>query len=334
MKVFKKRGICVQDDGRELWLDPGKARSDGIVTHGHSDHLVARAHMTEPTLEVLKIRQGRQSGQVMPLDQTRNIGGFDVTLHDAGHVLGSAMVEVEGLLYTGDFNPYGSVTAGKAEPLECDLLITEATYGKPSMVLPPREEVIQDLWAWFEAVLHQGPAIVGAYSLGKAQEVVAIANSLGVDVVVAEAVAKICDIYVRHGVPLEYQRLGDLSPAELKEPRVMVLPNGQTMGKRVHPMIKELKEAGGQTAFVSGWCSIYSYVKQGVDAQFPLSDHADFAGLMDFAEACSPKRIFTVHGSKKELARELERRLGVPAQPLGSTPQTLLENFTTPLPSS
>lgn len=333
MRVHAQRGICIQQDGSKLWLDPGRARTDGVVTHGHSDHLVSKAHMTQPTLEVLKLHHGRSHGQAAPLEEPFRIKDFEVTLHPAGHCLGSVMVEVDNLLYTGDFNPAGSVTAGKAEPRICDILIIESTYGRPDRKLPSRQEVIQDLWAWFEAVLHTNAAIVGAYSLGKAQEVVALANSLGVPVAVAESVAQICDIYVRHGVPLEYEHLGDISEKELQEPRVIVVPNSKAMGNKMSPMIKQMRDKGARTAFVSGWCSFYSYSGQGVDAQFPLSDHADFQGLLDFAGACEPKRIFTVHGATKELARELERVHGIPSQPLASAPQTLLEGFTS-LPRS
>jgi len=329
LRVFAKRGICLQENGRELWLDPGRAREDGIVSHGHSDHLVSKAHMTEPTLDVLKLRHGRAHGQLAPLEETFKINDFQITLHPAGHCLGSAMVMVDNLLYTGDFNPTGSITAGKAVPRDCDILIIESTYGRPDRRLPPRQEVIQDLWAWFEAVLTKSPAIVGAYALGKAQEVVALANALGVPVAVSESVARICDIYVRHGVPLEYRRLGELDGSELNDPRVIVLPNGQAIGKKVPPMIQKMKAKGAQAAFVSGWCSFYSYASRGADAQFPMTDHADFDELMDFASACGPKRIFTVHGSKKELARELEHELDIPSQPLSSAPQTLLESFTT-----
>lgn len=334
MRVHAQRGICLEEDDRKLWLDPGRARTDGVVTHGHSDHLVSKAFMTRPTLEVLKLRHGGSVGQTAPIDEPFKINDFEVTLHPAGHCLGSVMVQVNDLLYTGDFNPTGSITAGKAEPRECEVLIMESTYGRPDRNLPPRQEVIQDLWSWFEAVLHSNAAIVGAYSLGKAQEVVALANSLGVPVAVAESVARVCDIYVRHGVPLEYQRLGDISENELNDPRVIVVPNGQAMGKKISPLIKRLRNSGARTAFVSGWCSFYSYAGQGVDAQFPLSDHADFQTLLDFAEACDPKRIFTVHGATKELARELEMAYHIPSQPLGSAPQTLLESFTSPRQSS
>ena len=334
MRVHAQRGICLQEGDNKLWLDPGRARTDGVVTHGHSDHLVSKAHMTQPTPEVLKLRHGRSHGQVAPMGEQFRINDFEVTLHPAGHCLGSVMVEVNDLLYTGDFNPTGSVTAGKAEPRDCDILIMESTYGRPDRNLPPRQEVIQDLWAWFEAVLHSHPAIVGAYSLGKAQEVVALANALGAPVAVAESVARICDIYVRHGVPLEYQHLGDISEKELQDPRVIVVPNSKAMGKKISPLIKRIRDKGARTAFVSGWCSFYSYASQGVEAQFPLSDHADFQALIDFAEACHPQRIFTVHGATKELARELESAHGIPSQPLGSSPQALLESFTTLHPSS
>jgi len=90
------------------------------------------------------------------------------------------MIECSGILYTGDYNPYGTVTAGIAKPRDCDTLIIESTYGKPDQTLPDRNEVLRDLQAWIKTTSSNGGGIVGAYSLGKAQEVIATANNGGV----------------------------------------------------------------------------------------------------------------------------------------------------------
>ena len=64
-----------------------------------------------------------------------------------------------------------------------------------------------------------------------------------------------------------------------------------------------------------------------MDAGFPISDHADFSSTMKFIEECSPKQVYTVHGSTKELAKQVEKQLGISAQPLPKYGEVALETF-------
>ncbi len=258
------------------------------------------------------------------------VRGIEVELHDAGHVIGSAMVAVDGgrVLYTGDFNPHGTVTAGRAEPRPCETLIIEATYGRPEQVLPPRDRVLRDLQGWMLAVCANGGGIVGAYTLGKAQEVVAAANAAGLRPMVSDEVGEVCDIYVQHNVPLEYDRWGALTPEQRTAPGLLVTSSTATSGRRPDEVVQELRQRGFQTARVSGWCAFAPWALRGVDAGFPMSDHADFTGLIDFVEACAPQQVYTVHGAQRELAHEIQKRLDIPACSLPERGETKLEEFT------
>ncbi|MEE3207644.1 MAG: MBL fold metallo-hydrolase, partial [Candidatus Thermoplasmatota archaeon] len=258
------------------------------------------------------------------------VRGIEVELHDAGHVIGSAMVAVDGgrVLYTGDFNPHGTITAGRAKPRPCETLIIEATYGRPEQVLPPRGRVLRDLQGWMLAVCANGGGIVGAYTLGKAQEVVAAANAVGLRPMVSDEVSEICDIYVQHNVPLEYDRLDALTPEQRIAPGLLVTSSTATSGRRPDEVVLELRRRGFQTARVSGWCAFAPWALRGVDAGFPMSDHADFTGLIDFVEACAPQQVYTVHGAPRELAQEIQNRLDIPARSLPERGETTLEEFT------
>ena len=75
-----------------------------------------------------------------------------------------------------------------------------------------------------------------------------------------------------------------------------------------------------RTAVLTGWAIDGARWFQGVDASFPLSDHADFPSLVAYAKATGAWRVFTLHGHADGLAAEL-RREGLRAEPLRETAQ-------------
>ncbi len=315
MRVRYEGGFLVQDALKEVILDPVRKTPGSVVSHGHMDHLTSGGIMTPQTLEVLKVRRGG-AGRELPYGKEIELNGFRVVLKDAGHVFGSAMIRVDDLLYTGDFNPEGGATCGKARPEFVQSLIVDATYGRPGYNFPPKHDVEADLLNWLEMELANGPVALGGYEFGKSQELIALVNRLGVEVVVTDSIADLADVYGRHGISLTYRRLSDLSEAERKDPRAYILPPGW-----LRPPLDEdvswLGSIGLKTAYVSGWCAFFDYSRRyGLDAQFPLSDHADFDDVMEFIEACRPRRVYTAFSSAKELARAVERRFKIKSEAL------------------
>ena len=328
MEVFQHKGICIKEDKRTVYLDPSSGRPDGAVTHAHSDHLRPRTHMTKPTADVMKVRTGSKKATVHDYQEKFRINDFELEFISAGHVLGSAMIECSGILYTGDYNPYGTITAGIAKPQDCDTLIIESTYGKPDQTLPDRNEVLRDLQAWIEVTSSNGGGIVGAYSLGKAQEVIATANNAGVVPAVSEIVASVSDIYKKYDVALEYVPYAELNENEKENPGLLVTSTTATSGRRPDPAVRNLRSKGAKVARVSGWCAFADWALRGVDAGVPISDHSDFGGTMKFIEECNPKQVYTVHGSTKELAKQVEKQLGIKAKPLPKYGEVSIESFT------
>jgi len=314
--VFSDGGILVQDGLRMLHLDPPRAMPDSVVTHGHMDHLSEGGVMTPETLDIMRVRRGTGSGTPLEYGKEIEVGGFAVRLRPAGHTFGSVMVRADGLLYTGDVNPEGGATCGKAEPEECDTLILDGTYGRPNLNFPPKKEVEADLLTWAEMSLAEGPVVVGGYEFGKAQELIALFNRLKVEVCVSDGIANLADVCRRHGVPLQYRRLSDLKEEERKDPRIYVLPSSWVRDP-MPEKVRWIREGGGKLAYCSGWSTIFDFVRShGVDAQFPLSDHADFDGLLEFTAACRPRRVYTAFTHAPDLAREIERRLRIRAEPV------------------
>ena len=316
MHVFHDNGIVVQEGVKEVVLDPDRRTPGSIVSHGHMDHLTSGGLMTPETLEILRVRRGSGTGTAVPFDREVELNGFRVTLREAGHTFGSAMVRVDDLLYTGDFNPEGGATCGRAVPEPCQNLVVDATYGRPGFSFPEKTTVEADLLTWLEMELADGPVALGGYVFGKSQELIALVNRLGVEVAVADPIASLADVYVRHGVPLSYRRISDLGERERKDPRVYILPPGW-LRPPLDDSVSWLGSLRLRSAYVSGWAAFYDLTRRyGIDAQFPLSDHGDFEDIMAFVEACRPRAVYPVFSHASDLARAIERRLRIRAIPL------------------
>ncbi len=316
MRVFYDGGIVVQDGIKELVLDPQKPAAGSVVSHGHMDHLTEGGVMTPETQAILRVRKGTSNAKPLAYNREADVNGFSVRLRDAGHVFGSAMVRVDDLLYTGDFNPEGGPTCGRAVPEPCSTLVVEATYGKPYLTFPPKSIVEADLLNWVEMELAHGPVAIGGYEFGKAQELIALMNRLEVDVATTDKIADLADVYRAGGIPLDYRRLSTITEGDRKDPRVYILPRGWLRPPLEGPA-SWLGAIGAKTAYVSGWCAVFDFTRDyGLDAQFPLSDHADFDDLLRFVAACRPKNVFTVFSHPVDLAREINRRLGIHAAPI------------------
>ncbi|MHB8604491.1 MAG: hypothetical protein ACYDCK_04480 [Thermoplasmatota archaeon] len=288
------------------------------VTHAHHDHLggASGAHMTPPTRDFLRLRKPSATGESVAYREPLELGGFRVEFIPAGHLLGSAMVRVAAsgasdtagdILYTGDFNPAGSITQGRAEPRACHTLVIESTYGDPRFDIPPRDLVAANVEAWMIRKLLSGPVALGAHPLGRAQELIALANRIGLTPVVSAEVASGAAIYNAHGHNLAWVVEGSPRAAALGTNVLHIVPRdwlakGSDFSRRI-------RAEHGALAFLSGWCHVYQYFeKYDIDAQFALSDHAGFRELVAFAEACAPKRVLTTHGRAASLARELRAR--------------------------
>lgn len=338
MLVSAGNGVQVTSGASTLFLDPKRATPDSVVTHAHSDHLPADAHsrtrsgasspqalddrrsrMTPPTLDFLKVRKPKRSGIALPYGKDAEVAGMRVRLHDAGHIFGSAMAQVvtpdASLVYTGDFSTRSSFTAGEARPIACDVLVTESTYGDPRFDLPPKDLVLESLEAWMLQRLLRGPVALGAYPLGRAQELVFLANRAGLVPIVSPDIAALTGVYNAHGHDLRFAVLGSERALALEGGRALHIVPREWL-KKDHAFAQGHRARGGQAAYLSGWCHRYSYfTKFAIDAQFALSDHASFSELVEFALACKPKRVLTMHGSAAVLAHELRQR-GLQAEAL------------------
>jgi len=301
-----------------------------FISHSHGDHTmgfasVADKSSTRETHDIFVYGQGGRVRNFSPVAYGRElkVGDLEVIPHNAGHMLGSALFEVRTpnstIVYTGDLNTVDTLTTRGAEPVECDTLVVESTYGRPRYVFPPREEIYTSMVKWALKELKRGSIpVFKVYPAGKAQEVIRLFNLFTkIPVVTHPSVTRVSNVHVKCGLPLEYVDASSEEGKELitSESCIYVVP----MSWSSHDGREYSK------AYVTGWAIRFKI--GGVKAAFPLSSHADFEQLVSFAEESKAKRVYTVFGFTEALAKVIRQRLNVSARPLPKINQRTLVEF-------
>jgi len=314
-----KEGVHLPQVG--WWLDARRAQARCFVSHAHSDHIGPHREIlaTRATASLMRLRMGgrRQEtildyGQAWPAEF-----GCDMKLFPAGHIFGSAMLhattEHGSLLYTGDFKLRPSLAAEPCTVPRADVLIMETTFGLPHYVFPPQEAIDRGIVDFCRQALADRVApVLYAYSLGKTQELLQIVGGAGLPVMLHTHGYQMTRRYAELGMKLPPFALLDTSNYA---GHVIIAPpmSGQAEPLSwIHPK---------RTAVATGWAmdsgAIY---RNGCDAAFPLSDHADFPDLLAFVEQVRPKLVYTLHGFAREFAATLRGR-GIEAWAIGQQNQ-------------
>ncbi len=318
-QILELRPEGLYCEAGDFFIDPLRRVKRAVITHGHADH-ARRGHeavlATQPTIDVMKVRYGANfasSSQALRYGQTLSIGDARLTLYPAGHVIGSAqaLVEVDGrrIVVSGDYKRSPDPTATPFEPVPCDVFITEATFGLPVFTHPPAEHEIARLLAsmqlFSERVHH-----VAAYSLGKAQRLLALLRAQGFTdpVYVDRATMALCEVYAHHGIGLG--NVQQLETAKLPKGALVIAPpaarNRITTSGLGTPM----------TSFASGWMTVMKRARQGGgDLPLVISDHADWPELTRTIAEIAPSEVWITHGEEAALLAWAQAR-GLAARPL------------------
>ncbi|RYX90880.1 MAG: ligase-associated DNA damage response exonuclease [Comamonadaceae bacterium] len=294
----------------DFYIDPWRPVGRAVITHAHADHArMGHGHYlaATPAEGVLRARLG-QDINLQNLDYGEQIthNGVQISLHPAGHVLGSAQVRLshggQTWVASGDYKVAPDATCAPFEAVRCDVFITESTFGLPIYRWRPDAEIFADINAWWAANAAVGRAsVLMCYSFGKAQRVLSGLDSSIAPIVVHGAVQTLNTAYRAAGVDLpETLRVDDVAdPADFK--RAMVLCPPSAAGG---PWIKRFGEFSD--AFASGWMQLRGARRRGgYDKGFVLSDHADWPGLMGAIGATGAERVIVTHGSVPVLVRYL-----------------------------
>jgi putative mRNA 3-end processing factor len=293
----------------DFYIDPWRPVARAIITHAHADHArVGHGHYlaAAPGEGVLRARLGDITLQTLAYGERLVHHGVTVSLHPAGHVLGSAQVRLEhgGHVWvaSGDYKVAPDRTCVPFEPVRCHVFITESTFGLPIYRWLPDEQIFADIDAWWLANAEAGRAsVLMCYSFGKAQRILSgVSAGIG-PIVVHGAVEPLNVAYRAAGVDLPPTVLATQVEDKNAFKRALVLcPPSAAAG----PWIKRFGEFSD--AFASGWMQLRGARRRGgYDRGFVLSDHADWPGLMGAISATGAQRVIVTHGSIPVLVRHL-----------------------------
>ena len=296
----------------DFFIDPWRPVDRAVITHAHADHARAghRHCLASATSEgVLRARLGDINLQTLPYGEAIVHHGVRLSLHPAGHVLGSAQVRLEhgGQVWvaSGDYFVSGvgddNRTCQPFEPLRCDCFITESTFGLPIYRWPPQREVFNEINAWWRANATAGRAsLLMAYSFGKAQRILAGVDASIGPIVVHGAVEPLNRAYRAAGVALPATNAAqDLDKAALSRALVVAPPS-------VHGSAWTRRFGEHSDAFASGWMQLRgARRRRAVDRGFVLSDHADWPGLQRAIGATGAHRVIVTHGYEAIMVRWL-----------------------------
>lgn len=301
----------------DFYIDPWRPVDRAVITHAHADH-ARRGHghylAVSSAEAVMRARLGPISMQGLAYGQRLVHRGVTVSLHPAGHVLGSAQVRVEhaGQVWvaSGDYKVAPDRTCSPFEPVRCDVFITESTFGLPIYRWADEAQVFAQINRWWAANAARGRAsVLLAYSFGKAQRLLCGLDTSIAPVLVHPTVEAINQAYRAAGVELPATRpLSDWgSPARARQAGLgsaLLLMPPQAL------TASALRRWGqAATAFASGWMQLRGARRRaGWDAGFALSDHADWPGLHAAIAATGAGRVIVTHGSVDVMVRYLCER--------------------------
>jgi Cft2 family RNA processing exonuclease len=294
-----------------LWLDATRVKDWSFVSHAHADHVAAHRNIicSPNTASLFRRPMPKAKINAVPFHIPYDLDHLKLQLYPAGHILGSSQILIEKentrIVYTGDFKLKKILTAEPAEPVPCDILIMECTFGRPAYVFPERELVIQQIIEFIEEANEaRSVPVLYAYMMGKGQEITKALGDRGYQVCLFEQIYQVVKLYETLGVPFKnFERM----QGENFYGKVVILPPFLSRSKMVHRIKRK------RTAFLSGWALDPSTRHRlGVDEVFPLSDHADFEELITYVRTVKPGRIYTLHGFP-DFAAHL-RKLGFKAK--------------------
>ena len=319
------RGEVVWDHGvalpgHRLWLDPLVVRSFAFISHAHTDH--ARRHkealLTPQTLALIPESRRPRGWRMLGFGETLRRGEGSVTLHSAGHMLGSAQLHFEddgwSVLYTGDIKLR---QPGRIETFipRADVLILETTYGRPHFRFGDPDQTLELIARWCRLALDANVTpVLLCHALGKTEEVMLLLARYGFRFALEKRCVPCAQQYAAAGRSLPEWIELDGGPID---DRVVIAPPA---GK------DEIRRCLGRyrTALISGWAKDAEFSRLfGADATFDLSDHCDFDELMEVVERSGAEQVYTVHGYTEDFARSL-RRKGVKAWALEANEQLAL----------
>jgi putative mRNA 3-end processing factor len=292
-------------------IDPVRAVDTAIITHGHADHARAgHGHViaTPETLAIMSARYGANFAAqqtALPYNQQLMLGDVNVKLIPAGHVLGSAQIVLEyantKIIAAGDYKRRSDPTCRPFQVEHCDVFITEATFGLPVFAHPEPETQIKKLLE-VQHLFPERSIIIGAYSLGKAQRLIALLREAGYDetIFIHGAMKKLCELYISFGIELgslQTTPIGKIDNQQISLAGKFILAPPSAMGTKWAQRLSD-----PLVVSASGWMQVRQRAKQGgVELPLVISDHADWNDILRTIKEVNASEIWVTHGREDAL---------------------------------
>lgn len=298
-----------------------------VQTHVHEDHMrrfrrskgIQDIIVSLPTRDLLvAIRDAelpyRSNLVVLDEGQEFQINGSSLAIADSGHMLGSVQVCVTTsrgvrIGYSSDFFwPLARV-------FEVDVLIINSPYGSPEHLRDYDQcEVEHRMVELVLSQLRTGPVAVLGYR-GRLQHGMALLiGHVKPPVLVSRSVARVSKVYEKHGIHIaDTVAIESPEGRELVERREKYLAFVELTEWRQHPWLKSASKVSLSAYAVPRETPILDYGNG--DFRVALTDHADFAGTLEYVRASKAPKVLVhpLSGTPDVLADELRRRLGCQA---------------------
>ena len=293
----------------DFYIDPWKPVHKAIITHAHSDHArwgSDRYLCHTASLPLLKLRLGDVPIDAIQWNEAIHINGVKVSLHPAGHIIGSSQIRIEYnnevWVVSGDYKTEDDGNSGGFEPVKCNVFITESTFGLPIYKWKSQQEIFENIREWIMGNKETGKtSVLIAYSLGKAQRVMQCIKDMGLKIFLHGAVWNVHQtlLEARYDLP-NAERVTPETPKEDHRGQIVIAPpsaDGTPWMKKFSPY---------SVGVCSGWMQVRGNVRRrNADAGFALSDHADWSGLLNIVKATGAEKVFVTHGFQAAFSRYL-----------------------------
>jgi len=330
MKLNYSGCFSITDNNQKANVDQGKQSFQNdynLITHAHSDHISVSNQKTITTKETSALINFQKNTELdysfvngKTIDLTDNI---KLSSFNAGHILGSKMFYFEtkeqSLLYTGDFRTTSSLLFSGAIPKQADVLIMETTFGKKDFVFPEREKTYQEFAEQLKKDISQNRLIlIGAYSLGKSQEIVKFINQyLDETPILTKKAFEFSKIYENFNVALgKYALLNH----NIDSHNILIVPIN-LINKNLIRCIEHQHNRKVACYLATGWKHYHS------GKCIPISDHCDYNDLLEFVKEVKPKQVFTMHGFASDFAKTITKELGIWSRPITHLNQVSITDF-------
>lgn len=303
-----------------FYIDPWVPVDYAVITHAHSDHAHAGSskylchHLTKP---ILRFRLGEHVYESVEWNEPVYLNGVRLSLHPAGHIIGSSQVRVEHRgevwVISGDYKTENDGISGRFEPVRCHTFVTESTFGLPIYNWKPQQSIYDEISNWLEDNQASGKtSVIIAYSLGKAQRVLHALQHVTNRIYAHGAVYNMHQALQREGVvppgllPAIELVTPDTPRENFRNALVIAPPSAERSAwMKRFPAYR--------LGICSGWMQVRGHQRRkNADGAFVLSDHCDWKALLGAIEATGAEKVYVTHGFQSALCRYLNES-GIPA---------------------